>query len=146
MLNEDKFKTIIQNTPLISIDLIINNDLNQVLLGQRVNEPARNYWFVPGGRVFKDETLENAFKRLTLNEIGIEIPQDKAKFLGVYEHFYDNNFFNTEFSTHYVVLAYKLKIDKLPKVNSQHHQYMWFNIDELLKSKKVHKYTKNYFK
>ena len=29
---------------------------------QRTNRPAQGYWFVPGGRVQKDETLEAAFE------------------------------------------------------------------------------------
>ena len=31
----------------------------------------------------------------------------KALFLVSFQHFYDDNFFNNEFSTHYIVLAYK---------------------------------------
>lgn len=45
MLDIKTFSNIIQNTPLISIDLIVTNRANQVLLGKRVNEPAKNFWF-----------------------------------------------------------------------------------------------------
>ena len=55
LLDKDTFSTVIQNTPLISIDLIVENKKGQILLGKRVNEPALGYWFVPGGRIFKDE-------------------------------------------------------------------------------------------
>jgi len=146
MLNTKTFSNIIQNTPLISIDLIVTNHANQVLLGKRVNEPAKTFWFVPGGRIYKDESLEQAYKRVVDNELGLKINLPQAKFYGLYEHFYDNNLFNDEFSTHYVVLAHKLMIDAEVKVNNQHEAYRWFEVDELLNHQQVHQYTKNYFK
>lgn len=90
-LEFELFKTIVEHTPLISIDLIIRNDKGEVLLGQRLNRPAKNYWFVPGGRIFKDESFEIAFKRITFEELGYQITLDQANFLGVYEHFYNDN-------------------------------------------------------
>jgi len=39
---------IIEATPLVSIDLVIRNPSNKVLLGKRNNRPAMGYWFVPG--------------------------------------------------------------------------------------------------
>ena len=145
MLNQKTFSDIIQNTPLISIDLIVMNPANQILLGKRVNEPAKDFWFVPGGRIYKDESLEQAYKRVVDNELGLKINLPQAKFYGLYEHFYDNNLFNDEFSTHYVVLAHKLMIDAEVKVNNQHEAYRWFEVDELLTNSETHPYTKAYF-
>jgi len=146
MLNTKNFSDIIQNTPLISIDLIVTNHVNEVLLGKRVNEPAKSFWFVPGGRIYKDENLEEAYKRIVQNELGINSNLSQAKFYGLYEHFYDNNVFNNEFGTHYVVLAHKLMIDAEIKVNNQHEAYRWFDVNEILNDKQVHNYTKNYFR
>ena len=102
-LERELFKTIVEHTPLISINLIIRNDKGEALLGQRLNRPAQNYWFVPGGRIYKDESFEIAFKRITFEEVGVQISLNDALFLGVYEHFYNDNFSEAEFSTHYVV-------------------------------------------
>jgi len=146
MLSKSNFIQIIKNTPLISIDLIIENEEGKILLGKRVNEPAKNEWFVPGGRIFKDENLDTAFSRTTTTEIGIALKRDEVKFYGLYEHFYENNVFNEGFSTHYIVLAHKFKInEKDVKLNNQHEKYQWFNIDELLKMNNVNKHTKDYF-
>ena len=60
MLDRETFIEVIRHTPLVSIDLIVTRDDGCVLLGQRLNEPARNYWFVPGGRIYKDEPLAHA--------------------------------------------------------------------------------------
>ena len=145
-LDNKTFSSIIQNTPLISIDLIVKNKQDQILLGKRVNKPAKDFWFVPGGRIFKDETLNDAFTRIVKEELGINLKKDDANFHGIYEHFYDDNVFNNEFSTHYIVLAHEIQIDDIIKTNNQHSQYKWFNKDNLLNDSNVHKYTKDYFK
>ena len=146
MLSKENFTQIIRNTPLVSIDLIIKNEKSQILLGKRVNEPAKNEWFVPGGRIFKDETLENAFMRTTVSEIGISFSKKEAEFYGLYEHFYQNNVFDNEYSTHYIVLAHQLQVkEKDVVLNNQHEAYRWFNIEEILKNNQVNQYTKDYF-
>lgn len=145
-LSQDVFSSVIEHTPLISIDLIVQNEHNQVLLGKRVNEPAFGIWFVPGGRIFKDESLDLAFCRTVKEELGIDMQRSDAVFDKTYEHFYDNNVFNNNFSTHYIVLAHKIKVNALPTLNKQHSEYRWFDIEELLENDNVHKYTKDYFR
>ncbi|HCQ2939858.1 TPA: NUDIX domain-containing protein, partial [Escherichia coli] len=107
-----------------------------------------NYWFVPGGRILKDESFENAFKRVTLEELGVQISINEAKFLGAYEHFYSDNFSGTNFSTHYIVLGYEINTmsHQINYPTLQHSTYNWFDIAELLADSSVHQYTKNYFK
>lgn len=130
-LADETFKGIIQHTPLISIDLILRNEKGEVLLGKRVNAPAKGYWFVPGGRVRKNETLDDAFVRLVKEELGIEsgITRADAKFLGVYEHFYEDCVFGEDVSTHYIVLAYEFSLNELDISTSplqQHELYKWW--------------------
>lgn len=146
-LDKAQFQQIVAATPLISLDLIVRNSQGQVLLGRRLNRPAQGYWFVPGGRVRKDERLDAAFLRLTQEELGLAASRDSARLLGPYEHFYADNFSGTEFTTHYVVLGYELawqgQQDALPI--SQHDQYRWFEVADLLQDPSVHQHTKNYF-
>lgn len=141
------FKIVVESTPLVSIDLVVRNKQGNVLLGERTNRPAQGYWFVPGGRILKDETFEQAFERLTKIELGTELTLSEAKFIGPYEHHYDDNFSGTGFSTHYVVLGYEvtLNIDTGDLPKEQHGAYKWWNVDELLASKWVHQNTKDYF-
>ena len=147
MLELETFKTVVASTPLISIDLIVRNSQKQVLLGLRNNRPAQGYWFVPGGRIRKDERQEDAFRRLVAVELGSDGEIGDARFLGPYQHFYTDNFSGDDFSTHYVVLGYELKLDinlnDLPA--DQHQDYRWFTVDELLASDQVHQHTKDYF-
>ena len=147
MLPLDTFTTIVASTPLISIDLIIRNSNGDVLLGLRNNRPAQGYWFVPGGRIKKDEPFVKAFARLTEGELGLSVQIEKARFLGPYQHFYTDNFSGDDFSTHYVVLGYEMTLDidldSLP--DDQHRDYHWFTVEELLASEQVHQHTKDYF-
>jgi len=147
-LDKSTFTTVIQNTPLVSIDLVVVNADGQALLGERLNRPAKGFWFVPGGRIFKDESLATAFRRLTLEELGEQFSIEDATLLGTYDHFYDDNVFGDDFTTHYVAIAYVLKVDhslnNLP-MNVQHQGYQWFDVPSLKVSETVHKHTKWYF-
>ena len=144
MLDDQTFETVINSTPLISIDLLVKKD-NKILLGKRINKPAQGYLFSIGGRVYKNETIDNAMMRIAKNELNIELKL-MPRFIGVFEHFYDDSIYQ-DVSTHYVNLAYEIKIEgTLNLPSEQHNEYQWLTIDELLKSKQVSKYVKNYFK
>lgn len=147
LLDISTFKTVVTATPLISMDLVVRNACGQVLLGKRINRPAKGFWFVPGGRILKDETFDAAFKRLTYAELGVQLSLPQAQFLGPYEHHYVDNFSEDNFSTHYVVLGYEVVLDvsieALP--TEQHQAYQWWDVDPLLASDKVHQNTKDYF-
>lgn len=147
-LDNELFRLIVQNTPLISIDLVVSDGHSRYLLGKRKNKPAENSWFVPGGRIMKAERVEQAFERISSNELGQTFDLKDARFLGQFEHFYDDSVFGDDISTHYVVLAYECVLSdsdfKLP--DEQHSAYQWFTRQELLVDINVHSYTKAYFK
>jgi len=147
-LDSETFAHIVEHIPLIAIDLIIKNSKGSVLLGKRVNDPAKEYWFVPGGRIYKNETIPEAFSRIFFSETGHNLLIDDAKFLGVYEHFYENSFYDENISTHYVVLGYEVNYDILmnilPKI--QHNTYKIVPVKTLLQDAEVHANVKLYFK
>jgi colanic acid biosynthesis protein WcaH len=147
-LDLQTFATIVKHAPLAAIDLIVRRADGRVLLGLRSNKPAQGTWFVPGGRIMKDERFSGAFQRLARQELGVELSFQQARFLGVYEHFYTDNYSEAgDFGTHYVTLAYELDkpeaMDDLPL--DQHHAFRWWAVDELLNSEEVHPNTKAYF-
>ncbi|RDV24160.1 GDP-mannose mannosyl hydrolase [Alteromonas aestuariivivens] len=146
-LDKQRFIDVLESTPLVSIDLVIRNRNDFVLLGKRVNRPAQGYWFVPGGRIYKNEPLKQAFKRLTQAEVGQTLEISGASLLGVYDHFYADCVFNEEVSTHYVAIAYSLKLESVSELPlEQHSDYRWMPIDELLEADDVHEHTKAYFR
>lgn len=146
-LSQQDFATVVRSTPLISIDLIVENQRGEFLLGKRNNRPAQGFWFVPGGRVQKDETLAAAFERLTQAELGKGFTMGDGEFYGVWQHFYDDNFSGSDFSTHYIVLGFRLKVQEadLRLPTEQHNDYRWQTPEALLARDDVHDNSRAYF-
>ena len=148
-LQEEKFAHVVRHAPLVSIDFILFNQAEQVLVGLRSNEPAKGRYFVPGGAIRKDESLDNAFARILKAELGWEGNRKDADFLGVFEHFYETNRFgDPAYGTHYVVLGYRIQCATPPTIaaDQQHAHFAWMSVDELLASATVHENTKAYFR
>jgi colanic acid biosynthesis protein WcaH len=147
-LPREQFLEVVARTPLVSIDLIVRDRAGRVLLGLRRNAPARGWWFVPGGAIRKNESLDVAFRRITRNELGRELRRGDSRLLGVYEHFYAENADDRPgFGTHYVVLAHSLTLEDPPSPpGDQHSVYRWLVPAELLQTADVHDNTKAYFR
>jgi colanic acid biosynthesis protein WcaH len=147
-LKQAEFSTIVRLAPLVSIDLIVCDSDNRVLLGLRKNEPAKNSFFVPGGIVRKNELLEMAFARIVKAEINILATLENATFVGVYDHVYDTNTAGESgYGTRYVALGYRLMLKSISKLrmDAQHNESVWWTEDEILRSDRVHEYAKAYF-
>ncbi len=149
-INDSEWKICVQNVPIYAIDLIIYFNDHKLLMGKRINNPAKNYYFVPGGRILKNESRKDAFKRITKNEIGKSIPMNKSKFLGIYEHFYSNSKWEqTNISTHYIVEARYVGFDKHNQnffnLSSQHSSFELIDLDNY-DPNQIHKYSLIYIK
>lgn len=147
-LDDNQFRMVIEHTPLVSLDFAVQSVDGQLLLGERLNRPAKGYWFVPGGRVRKGETISKAFERLTEQEFSLRFPLSAGKFLGAFEHFYEDSVFGScDGGTHYIVLAYLINIydrkDFVPG-DKQHRNFGWWHADAIRDASNVHPYTKSY--
>ena len=72
------------NAPVLCVDAVLVSK-EKVLLSRRRTEPFKGYWHLPGGIVRKDETLEEALKRIVSIEIGLEdISIDKQ--IGIFDN------------------------------------------------------------
>ena len=154
-LSNSVFANIVKYTPLVAIDLVIYKR-REILIGKRLNSPAKDFFFVPGGRIYKNELRKRAFLRILMHELGMKIRNDHDKFIkeiGFYEHFYDDNFLgNKEFGTHYLVIVYLIPHQSLISTKSenkyeQHSEFIWLDIDKIDESNlPIHIYTKEYLK
>jgi colanic acid biosynthesis protein WcaH len=149
MLGDTEFAQVIQRTPLVAVDLIIRDPDRRILVGLRANEPAKGFYFIPGGRIRKNEKIKTAFARILKSETGCLVAFENARFVGVFEHFYPNNRFGAPgYGTHVIVLAYEVSFDRRPEIvlDSQHSAFRWMHETELKVATDVHDYTKAYFK
>ena len=151
-IDPETFLQVIRSTPLVSIDLVVRNPAQQVLLGYRTNRPARDSWFVPGGRIRKNELVRDALQRIIRVELGIDAARvaASAQLIGVFDHLYEDNALDApDTGTHYVVCACSLRIEEQDlqdlQPDAQHTQLRWWNVAELLRSPEVHDNTKRYF-
>jgi len=137
---------LLAHAPLVSIDLIVRDAQDRVLVGLRRNAPAQGTWFVPGGSIRKGESLDHAFARISHAELGRSFARHDAALLGIYEHRYPDNFMGVPgIGTHYVVLAHTVEISTpLPLPQDQHSDYRWMTALELREHPQVHAYTRAY--
>ncbi|WP_230846571.1 NUDIX domain-containing protein, partial [Achromobacter xylosoxidans] len=74
LLAESDFRRAVEMLPLVSIDLLLRDAEGRYLTGLRSNPPAQGSWFVPGGRIRKNETLPRALQRIVREELGLTLP------------------------------------------------------------------------
>ena len=146
-LDNKLWKTIVDNMPIPAKDLLIYNEDNGLLMGKRRNKPAQNFYFVPGGRVFKNESKQEAICRISREEIDFRIELKDFLSLGTYDHFYEDSIWeDSSLSTHYVVEAIFIKTqssETFDNFGSQHSELKWINESNVDKEN-VHKYSKKY--
>ena len=149
ILSTKDFRRLIAIAPLVSVDLIVQNDTGDLLLGLRRNRPACGYWFTPGGRIRKGESQSACIGRLLLQELGFEeVPLFSCSLLGVWDHFYNDSIFSDSSPTHYVNVAYAIKmnlpLDLKHFPDDQHKSWAFWSIDDIAKSSHVHENVKRY--
>ena len=146
MLDAQTFKTVIENTPLVSIDLCLVCD-DQLFLGKRNNDPLKGEWFTPGGRMHKNETWQDAFLRIAEAELGLSgIAVEGFALMGMWDHFYNNSAVDQNTSTHYVNLPHYAEFKCRPQItlDDQHGEFKWFDLAVVSSDEKFHPYMRNY--
>ena len=143
-LNEVEFLKVIELAPLFSIDLVVLNEYSEILVGKRANPPAKGWWFVPGGRVYKGESLSEAFSRISLMELGLNLKMGDCQLLGIFEHFYEDSALSVDVSTHYINTPYLVQLKKstISAPNVQHESYRWVSLGEVEQDLTLHKNSK----
>lgn len=130
-IDKKTYKKILELMPIVCVDLVIVNN-GRILLLKRKNEPAKGEWFVPGGRIFKNETLISAVKRKAIEETGLNIRIIKPLI-------FEETFFNKPSITgvktgaHAISLSYLVESESdNVKLDEQSEDYIW--IDHTIES------------
>lgn len=127
----EKYKEVMSIAPVCTVDvLFFNVDKTKTLLFKRTNEPLKGSYFSAGGRLLKNERLEDCAVRQGLREAGVTIMKGGLIFGGIQEEIYPNSAFEGV-SYHAVdtFYGYILK-DEAIKLDGQHSDYKWFSVSE----------------
>lgn len=150
MLSAEAFLSVVDATPLVAMDLVVVRGGTEILLGLRNNRPAQGFWFVPGGRIRKNETMQAALARVAHDELGLQLAQlpQPPVHMGAFEHFYTDCFAgDVGVSTHYVVMGNLVHLPagaELAVADTQHSALRWWPLAEAHASDVVHRFTKDY--
>lgn len=152
-LPSEQFQQAVAALPLVSVDWVLTNPTGKLLVGQRLNAPARGAWFTPGGRIRKGEALALALGRVAQEELGMppalaELLVQRSRLMGAWDHFYPDAAFSPTTPTHYVNLPHwaaltyaELAELRLP-INDQHSQWQWLPLVDA--EQKVHAWVQPY--
>ena len=76
-LDYEVFKSVVNNATLVSVDLCLVFN-GQILMGKRNNEPLKDQWFTPGGRIQKNERWQDALRRIAASVVFLKHLKPKA--------------------------------------------------------------------
>ncbi len=129
---EELYKQILENMSVCCVDAVIVNK-RRALLVYRKNEPAKDQWWVPGGRVLKNERLEDAIIRKVKEETGLEVVVEKK--VGVYETMFERgqipDLKTGVHTINVVFLVYQKDPEQEIKIDETSGDYKWIsNIEE----------------
>lgn len=127
--------------PILCVDGIIESD-NLFLLVKRENNPLKGIYWLPGGRVYKNETLAEAFIRKMKEEVGLDVGITGVA--GYYEDFYKENELGID-GVHTMSIVFTAKpLSRAIKLDSQSSDYGWFpELPAQLNIKNTNNFTDN---
>ncbi len=103
------YKEILRNMPICCVDGLLRCR-DGFFLFKRKYEPAKDQWWLFGGRLCKGESLKDAIIRKAKEELGIDIKVERQ--IGVYETVFEKNRYG--FPVHTINIAYLVTSSKMP--------------------------------
>jgi colanic acid biosynthesis protein WcaH len=110
--------------PIPCIDLVIlKND--KILLIKRKQNPAKDQYWFPGGRILRNESFKEAAIRLAKSEVGLTI--EKLEDIGTGNLEFPDDPFGHGFGTHAVTFVYRCITNNEPTLDDNHSVFVWWN-------------------
>lgn len=130
MIPTELYSKIHELLPIVCIDLVIVKN-GHILLLKRNRKPAEGQYWLPGGRMLRDETFVDGAKRLALGETGLHV--DAIETLGVDNLMFPDDPFGHGKGTHTVTVIVKcVPVDTEVKIDGNHDTYVWWDPSELI--------------
>lgn len=122
MLPINDYKHIAANMPILCVDMVAVKD-GKYLLVKRDNNPLKGQWWVPGGRMLRGETPEEAVHRKMKEEVGLDV--NIISRIGFYNEIFTENELDIDYvHTLSVVFIVSVK-DGEVKLDKQSTEYKW---------------------
>ena len=137
---DDLFAEFTARMPECCVEVVLQHE-GGVLLARRTNEPVKDEWFWPGGRLYKGEELTDAAERIAREELGIEVEVHEQ--LGVYSHFWETSAVQGGASRHTVNVPFRVTptTDEFDiTLDDQHDDYRFITDVEAA----LHEYVRQY--
>jgi len=99
-----EYKRMIRKLPLNTIDAVIHYD-GGILLGRRLNSPAKGLYWTTGGRLLFGEVPTDAAARIAKDETGLDTRV--RRFINAYSEFFEHGYFGPP--SHAIVLSYLME-------------------------------------
>lgn len=129
----------------LGIKGLIRNKKGEILLllksPDRIKKfSSKTYWDIPGGRVEKGDSVEKTLRREIREETGIENFENKGLF-----HAVVSNIKIQEENCGLILFIYEISLvdDFEIRLNDEHTEFSWFNINEAAELLRV-KYPTNF--
>ncbi|MFA7285058.1 MAG: DegT/DnrJ/EryC1/StrS family aminotransferase [Candidatus Absconditabacterales bacterium] len=131
---EELYRQIVENAVISTVDLLFLNSKNQLFLCYRNNEPLKDIYYIPGGRINKGEPMIQAACRKAKDEVGLDIDPTKLQFLGVYDDLLDNSTY-PGVSSHYIPVTYVYRLSQQEEQHigisdDQHSGHKFFDSED----------------
>jgi len=124
-LPEDVYKEIVRHTPVACVDIVIVHE-GKVLLLLRKNEPFKDVWWFPGGRLQKNEYLSHCALRKVKDETGLDV--EIVKKLNVYESMDTKSFYPDISTAHTINTVFIVKTTSNEiNLDNTHDEYKWID-------------------
>lgn len=114
-IDDECYATIQKKMPIATVDAIIFHK-DKFLLMKRNDSPVKGEWWIPGGRIFKNESIEDAVKRKVFEETGLQCKIIEQ--LGVINQIFPE--------CHTISIFYLVESNRNDvKLNTEHSDYKW---------------------
>lgn len=135
-----EYKKILELMPICCVESMILHR-GRVLLVKRNMEPCKGEWWFPGGRIRKNEGIEEAAERKALEEAGIKAKAERK--IGTYEtrskYGPYGSIKNGVHTINTCVLVKPVSSKIEVSLDSTSSGYRWFDVDD----KTLNQYIKN---
>lgn len=126
-ITPEMFRSFLSVLPLATVNILVTRGL-EVLLVKRLNEPAKGYWYTPGGIIRKGETIEESALRVCREETGLTVRI--LDLLGVYDEHWPRGYFTEDVQI--VTMCYWAEpIEGTLRTDWQSSEVKWFPSDRL---------------